>query len=123
MKSQADRLPKGRSYPLKPTMLAGAIDAAGLNLPLKLTRWDRFESGLTARFYPDGAWAGEDGEMIWVCCRAVPSDHASAIRAAILGVGIPRLIDWAKAIEALDVRSTVRREQQAFVYPYPDPES
>lgn len=119
MDSRTEKLPKGRSYPLKPSALRTAIDAAGLTLPVELTRWDQFDPALIARFYPDGAWRGKDGEFFWVSCKAVRSDHAAALRAVIECEAVPQLVEWARRIEALDARSPVRREKQTFSYPYP----
>ena len=103
--------------------MADAIGAAGLALPVTVTRWDKFDPTLKAQFYPDGSWAGEEGEMVWVSCKAVPSSEAFLIREAIEREGIPRMVEWAKAIEALDARSPVRREKQIFTYPFPAFES
>ncbi|WP_147276242.1 hypothetical protein [Sphingomonas aracearum] len=103
--------------------MADAIGAAGLALPVTVTRWDKFDPTLKAQFYPDGSWAGEEGELIWVSSKAVPSKEASFIRAAIESEGIPQFIEWAKAIETLDARSPVRREKQTFTYRYPVLES
>ncbi|MGT2516693.1 hypothetical protein ACVOMT_23120 (plasmid) [Sphingomonas panni] len=112
-------MPKGLSYPLKPAMLSSALDVAGLTINYRFSRTDKFERGLVATFYPDGSWAPAEGELIWVRCSAVRFDHAPATRAAILGEAIPKLVQWAKSIEVLDARSTIRRERQNFVFPYP----
>lgn len=119
MQSTTDKLPTGRSYPLKPSKLASAVDDAALELPFELTRWDKFDAVLQARFYPAGEWPGKDGEFFWVSCKAVPSDQASAVRGILERDAIPQLVEWAKGIEALDERSPVRREKQSFTYPYP----
>ncbi|HEX8666979.1 MAG TPA: hypothetical protein VF727_01235 [Allosphingosinicella sp.] len=122
MESRTDKLPKGRSYPLKPSALSSAVDAAKLTLPVELTRWDKFGPCFTARFYPDGAWPGKNDEFFWVSCKAVSSDQAAAVRAVIEREAIPQFIEWARSIEALDARSPVRREKQIFCYAYPKPE-
>lgn len=123
MQSQTEKLPKERSYPLKPSMLAAALEDAGIAIRVTLTRWDKFDVTLQARFYPDAWWSGEGGEMIWVSCKAVSSNDVSVIRAAVESEGVARLVEWAKGIEALDARSPIRREQQVFTYPYPALES
>ena len=119
MQSRKEKLPRGRSYPLKPSRLASAVEDAGLASPVELTRWDEFDSAFQARFYPDGSWAGIDGEYFWVSCKAVSSDKAEALRVILEREAIPRFVKWAKGIEALDIRSPIRREKQTFTYPYP----
>ena len=119
MQSTTERLPRGRSYPLKPSKLASAVDDAALRLPVELTRWDKFDAALQARFYPEGEWPGKGGEFFWISCKAVPSDQASALRDLLEQDAIPQIVQWAKGIEALDARSPVRREKQMFTYPYP----
>lgn len=118
MESTTERLAKGRSYPLKPSRLASALDAA-LTLPVELTRWDRYDAALKAGFYPEGGWPGKDGEFFWISCKAVSSSEASAMREVLERDAIPRLVEWAKDIEARDACSPVRREKQTFSYPYP----
>lgn len=111
--SRTERLPKGRSYPLKPSVLFAAVEAAGLSLPVELTRWDKFDCALEADFYPDRLF-GE--EKFWVRCRAVPSALAAEVRATVEARALPQFIEWAKGIEALDPRSPLRRERQTFAY-------
>ena len=118
METRTEKLPKGRSYPLKPSALSSAIDRARLTLPVRLTRWDRFDPAFEAHFYPDGTWPGTDGEFFWVSCKAVSSDQAAALRTLVEREAIPQFVDWARSIEGLDPRSPVRRQQQTFSYPY-----
>lgn len=115
--SHGDKLPKGRTYPLKPSELEREIAASGLTLPVEFTRWDKFDSVFQASFYPVGTWLGKDGQFFWVYCRAVPSIHARAAHTKILSEAIPKFIDWAKHIEALDDQSPIKREKQTFRYP------
>lgn len=122
MESRTEKLPKGRSYPLKPAMLSSGIEAAGLALPVRLTRSDKYDSAFEAIYYPDGSLPWGDGEHFRVTCRAVSSDHAAALRAVLECEVIPRFVEWARNIEGLDPRSPVRREKQSFSYPYPKPE-
>ncbi len=90
-----------------------------MRLPVELTRWDRFDAALQARFYPEGEWPGKEGECFWVSCKAVPSEQVSALRDVLERDAIPQLVEWAKGIEALDGCSPFRREKQAFTYQYP----
>lgn len=114
MKSRGDKLPRGRSYPLKPSELERQVSDAGLQLPVEFTRWDRFDNVFQASFQPEGTWPGKDGEFFWVYCRAVPSVHARDANAKLLSEGIPKFLEWAKGIEKLDERSPIRREKQTF---------
>jgi hypothetical protein len=58
------------------------------------------------------------GDFIWVYCKAVESASANAINARLLSEAIPRVIEWAKHIESLDVRSPIRREKQSVSFPF-----
>ena len=114
MESLTDRLPAGRSYPLRPSVLERALDAAGVTTPVHLLRWDKFDPALKAVFYEEGAWPGAELANFRVTCRAVPSGRAAEARAAVEAEAIPRLVEWARQIEALDDRSTLRREKPTF---------
>ena len=114
MKSRSENLPKGRSYPVKPAIMAAAVEDSGLSLPVELTQWDRFDHAFQADFLPTGWPKIAEHELIWVHCRAVPSSRAAEARAMIEAEVIPQFIRWAKAIDALDTTSPVRREKQSF---------
>ncbi|WP_156358181.1 hypothetical protein [Sphingobium sp. Leaf26] len=118
MLSSKDKLPKGRSYPLKPSELERAISHHDLRLPVEFTRWDKFDDVLQASFYPDGSWPGHDGDFIWVYCKAVPSEIRTAISSKMLTEAIPQLMAWAKNIESLDAKSTIRREKQSYRFSF-----
>ena len=122
MESRKDKLPKGRSYPLKPSVLEAAIADAGLELPISLTRWDYNKAeGFSATFYPEGSFP--EGLRFWVSCGAAPSDRAAEIRDLLETQAIPQFIEWAKEIEGLDVKSPRRREPQRFCWEFPAPQS
>lgn len=115
MKSRSEKLPKGRSYPVKASVLAAVVEASGVALPVELTNWDRFDHAFQADFMPQG-WPGREQETIWVHCRAVPSHRAAEARQAIEHEAIPKFIEWVRRIDALDASSTIRREKQTFRY-------
>lgn len=122
LRSRKEQLPKGRSYPLKPSVLEGAITDAGLQLPIELTRWDyKQQQVFEATFYPEGSFPEE--LCFWVACGAAPSERSAEIRAALESDGIPRFIQWAKEIESLDVKSPRRREHQRFRWEFPEPDA
>ncbi|MBX3561665.1 MAG: hypothetical protein KF780_07600 [Sphingomonas sp.] len=114
MRSRSEKLPKGRSYPLKPSLLEAAVADSGLSLPVELTQWDRFDHAFQADFLPNGWPKRAEHELIWVHCRAVPSERAAESRAKMEQEIIPRFIQWAQDIEAHDLASPVRREKQIF---------
>lgn len=114
MDSRAAKLPRGRSYPLKPSLLAAAVEAAGLSSRVKLMQWDRYDHAFEAVFHPDGSFPGQEGDMFRVRCRAVPSANAARARQVVEAEAIPRFILWALGIERLDEFSTVRREWPKF---------
>lgn len=120
MKSHGYKLPRGRSYPLKPSELEREVVAAGLGIPVEFTRWDRFDNVFQASFHPEGTWPGKEGEFFWVYCRAVPSAHARDAKSKLLAEGIPKFLAWAKDIERLDERSPIRREKQTFRFALDD---
>lgn len=122
MESSKEKLPKGRSYPLKPSSLEKAIADARLELPVSLTRWDyKRKETFEATFYPEGS--GPEELCFWVSCGAAPSERMAEIRGLLESDGIPKFVRWAKEIEALDVKSPRRRERQRFKWEFPQPEA
>jgi hypothetical protein len=121
MESRKVKLPKGRSYPLKLSSLERAIADARLELPVRLTRWDKREETFEATFYPEGSLPEE--LCFWVSCGAAPSERLAEIRGPLETDGIPKFIRWAKEIEALDLKSPRRREHQRFKWDFPRPEA
>ena len=118
MRSWQKRLPKGRSYPVRPSVLEAAIADAGIILPVELARIDSSaEAALTAGYSPPGSFP--KGELFELTCQSVPSGRAMEVRAALEAEAIPKFVEWAKGIEALDYRSPVRREHQHFKWVYP----
>jgi hypothetical protein len=118
MRSWQKKLPKGRSYPLKPSFLEAAIANAGITLPVELARIDSSkDAAFTAGYSPPGSFP--KGELFELTCQSVPSEHATEIRAALEAEAIPQFVEWAKSIEALDYRSPVRREHQFFKWVFP----
>lgn len=118
MDSRKDKLPDGRSYPLRPSLLEAAIAEARLQLPVKLTRWDyKRKQTLEATFSPEPGLATDVG--FWVVCGAVPSDQVAVIRECLENEGIPQFIQWAREMEELDERSPRRSKPQHFLWKFP----
>lgn len=119
MRSWQKKPPKGRSYPVRPSVLEAAIADAGIMLPVELARIDSSEeAALTAGYSPPGSFP--KGELFQLTCPSVPSERATAVRVALEAEAIPQFVEWAKGIEALDHHSPVRREHQLFRWAYPD---
>jgi hypothetical protein len=119
MRSWQKKPPKGRSYPVRPSVLEAAVADAGITLPVELARIDSSkEAAFTGSYAPRGSFP--KGELFELTCQSVPSERALAVRSALEAEAIPRFIEWAKGIEALDYHSPVRREHQHFKWAYPD---
>jgi hypothetical protein len=119
MRSWQKEPPKGRSYPVRPSVLEAAIADAGISLPVELARIDSSnEAAFMASYAPPGSFP--KGELFQLACRSVPSERAKEVRAAFEAEAIPQFVEWAKGIEALDYHSPVRREHQHFKWVYPD---
>ena len=110
---------KGRSYPLRPSVLEAAIADAGIVTPVELARTGSSnQPAFRAIYSPPGSFP--KGELFALTCRSVPSECAKDVRTALEAEAIPQFIEWAKRIAALDANSPVRREHQHFVWAYPN---
>lgn len=122
MRSWTKKLPKGRSYPLKPSVLEAALNQAGLTLPVELARIDSGEGeAFFATYAPSGSFP--KGEIFEITCRSVPSQRVVDVRSALEAEAIPKFVAWAKQIESLDAHSPIRREHQHFKWAYPNNKS
>ena len=120
MESRTEKLPKGRSYPLKPSALAAAIARASLDLPVRLTRWDyKKNETFEATFYPKGSSPRDHEAGFWVACGAVPSDQVAEIRALVEADCLPKFIEWARAIQELDGKSPLWWQNRHFSWNFP----
>jgi hypothetical protein len=119
MRSWQKKPPKGRSYPVRPSVLEAAITDAGITLPVELARIDSSkEADFTASYAPPGSFP--KGELFQLTCRSVTSESALEVRSALEAEAIPQFVEWAKRIEALDYHSPFRREHQHFKWAYPE---
>ena len=110
MKSETAKLPKGHSYPLKPSRLDAALADAGISIDTHLIR----SPGKTfsADFWPPNP--NVPYERLNVCIGSVLSEQSAEARRQMEDVVLPRLIKWIAGILARDVKSPVRREKQAI---------
>ena len=119
MRSWQKKPPKGRSYPVRPSVLEAAIAHAGITLPVELARIGiSREAVFSASYAPPGSFP--HGELIELTCRSVPSERALEVRSALEAEAIPQFVEWARRIEALDYHSPIRREHQHFKWAFPD---
>jgi hypothetical protein len=108
MKSETAKLPKGQSYPLKPSVLEEALKNAGIDIDTHLIRSP--SKLFDAHFWPSNE--NVPHERLYVRAGPVRIEEAPDARRHIEQVAIPALIDWIRNIIEQDVRSPVRREQQ-----------
>lgn len=108
MKSEKAKLPKGMSYPFKPSMLEAALAGANVNIDTHLVRGpgELFD----AHFWPPNE--NISIERLYVRAGTVAIAEASDARRKIENEMIPALTDWVRAILAQDRNSPTRREQQ-----------
>lgn len=112
MKSATAKLPKGQSYPLRPSKLEGGLAAASLSIDVYLTR-------TSGRFFYAHFWPRSPNipyERIYVQAGSVLSDEASGARAEIESTALPALVRWICGIMAFDEKSPARREPQGFKF-------
>lgn len=108
MKSETAKLPKGQSYPLKPSALEAMLATARIDLDTHLIR----SPGklFDAHFWPRNAKIPH--ERLYVRAGSVPAEHAAGTRDRIENQALPALVEWIGNILAQDPQSPVRREQQ-----------
>lgn len=112
MKSATAKLPKGQSYPLKPSRLEAALAEANVSIDVYLTR-------TPGRFFNAHFWPPSPDipyERLYVQAGSVPSEEAASARAEVEARGIPALIEWIAAIVALDPLSPSRRERSELTF-------
>lgn len=106
--SETAKLPKGQSYPLKPSVLEAALATAQVTVVthLILSPGKLFD----AHFWP--ANSNVPHERLYVRAGSVPSEQAKLARERIEAETLPALIEWIGNILIQDQQSPVRREQQ-----------
>jgi len=108
MKSETKKLPQGHSYPLKPSVLATALERAGITIDAHLIRspgnlFDAF-------FWP--ANSNVPYERLYVRAGSVSGERAADARRRVEEECVPHLVHWIAAILATDPKSPIRREEQ-----------
>lgn len=113
MHSETAKLPKGQSYPLKPSTLEAALTDAGISINVHLIRspGDLFD----AHFWPPNENVFH--ERLYVRAGSVRAEHAAKARLKTETVMIPDLVRWIAGILAQDRNSPVRRQKQVLDLP------
>jgi hypothetical protein len=116
-----DRLPKGRSYPLKRSVLDAALKEVGVSdihfvsyVRGILNRSGTRQTVMQAHFYGEGGgWFAPGRSSISV--HSVPSEERLAIEGELLAQGLPRIICW---LQELKESGNTRRgvDQHFLVY-------
>jgi hypothetical protein len=108
MKSETAKLPKGQSYPLKPSALEAALADAHIAIDVHLVRspGDLFD----AHFWPPNH--NVPYNRLYVGVGSVPSEQVADARRHVETVIMPTLVMWIADILATDRNSPIRREQQ-----------
>jgi len=110
-----DRLPKGFSFPLKRSVLDGALRAAGLPNELHHVYYARPQQpGLMLRIDYCGedrkGWFAAGKSSLWLF--AVPSDKRKQAEIALVTHGLPNLTGWLDKIRAAG--NSIRGPDQTF---------
>jgi len=110
MYSETAKLPKGHSYPLKPSTLEAALSGASIGIDVHLIRspGELFD----AHFWPPNE--NVSFERLYVRAGSVPSERAAEARLHAETVMVPKLVRWIANILSKDTKSPIRREQQVL---------
>lgn len=108
MKSETAKLPRGESYPLKPSVLDAALTTAGISIDTNLVR----SPGkiFDAYFWPPNP--NVPYERLFIRIGSVPAEKAQDARDRMKCEVLPALTKWVGDILAQDPKSPIRREQQ-----------
>lgn len=112
MRSETEPLPKGQSYPLKPSTLAAALEAAGIEIDASLVRVRQSVGLFNAHFSPPNP--NVPYERLYIQLGSVPTVKSAGVAAHTETILMPRLIKWIGDILSTDEKSPIRREQQTL---------
>ncbi|MCY1640676.1 hypothetical protein [Methylorubrum sp. SL192] len=108
MNSETAKLPRGQSYPLKPSIMEAALKTAHVSIDTHLVRGPG--KIFSADFWPPNP--NVPHERLYVRIGSVPAEQAQAARDRFERAVVPALVAWIGNILALDPQSPVRREKQ-----------
>jgi hypothetical protein len=122
-----DKLPKGRSFPLKTSTLASALQGAAIRIDWQLFLhsgkfWDD-----RPLFYGSVHFAGsvvsKENDVLWIGCRSVQSHLCQAARAALEKEIVPEFVRWIVDWEALPSNATFREGRRNFERDWQPPDA
>lgn len=108
-----NKIPKGRAYPLKASVVERAIAVVQLRTSVTLflhhgAFWEE-RPLFSANFYLIGDLVKNDTEQFWISCRSVDAADCQAARTYLEAEAVPAFAKWAAQLEALPHNSTSRR--------------
>jgi len=108
------RLPKSLAYPLKTSVLEGALRDAGLTCDLQLVYWTQQagRSVLEAHYWLPNERISHD--RVYVRAGSLPAEARSAAAGVLLRDGLPSFVAWLSRIIALPVDSPLRNQNLCF---------
>src|SRR5438067_13911730 len=95
------RLPRGRSWPLRPAQVAELLAELGAPQPSHISAYGTARTDavtLWASWRPEpgphsSPWQGGN-EHVWVAFNSAPSEVRAEVERAMLAVAVPALADW-----------------------------
>ena len=108
MKSETAKLPRGQSYPLKPSILEAALTTARISINTHLVRSPG--KMFDAHFWPPTP--DIPYERLYIRIGSGPAEQAQAARDRMGREALPMLVEWIGNILAQDPQSPIRREKQ-----------
>jgi hypothetical protein len=109
--SETGEIPKGYGYILKPSFLANALSAAGVEINAHLVRSHR-KRLFDAHFWPPNS--NVSYERLYVTAGTVIARDLPELRLRVELEAIPILVRWISGIVSLDPRSPIRRDKQTI---------
>ena len=112
MEIEKSKLPKGLSYPLKSSALAGALESAGIFVNVHLIYC--INNSLFEAFY----WlpnANVEHDRFYIRTGSVSSQSSANAKNHIESVVIPEFIEWANYILSLPSNSPILQSKPHFV--------
>jgi len=108
------RLPAGRTYPLKTSLLTRALADASIPYDIQLRYWTPQADGsvLQAFYWPANPNVQSDRVLIRAGSVAV-ADRQRAIE-LLVERALPAFVGWLKAVQALPTRSPLHSEELTF---------
>ncbi len=112
MKSETAKLPKGQSYPLRPSSLKAMLEGAGIAIDTHLIR----SPGplFDAHFWPPNE--NVPYERLYIRAGTVAAEDGAKERERIETVALSALARWLSNILAQDRLSPIRREKQTLTF-------